>query len=164
MDSERGRRTVRAGARAAVGVVAELVDVHGALFLPVESAPALFHSLLRNEGATNLGRGVVAADVVGDGRGLALARLLEPDGAGDLGVAAEDSNWRGIGQHSYVFLGDICVELLRVDSAARIGLVPSHLQASEQIGSTQLDATLGDWKLGSGMERVPTGFDHFGGL
>ena len=63
---------MRAGAGAAVGVVAELVDVHAAL-----------------------GRGVVACNVPGDcGRG-GLGRLLKGDGAADLGVAAEDCNYLG---------------------------------------------------------------------
>lgn len=64
--------TMRTGARATVGVVAELVDVHAAL-----------------------GRGVVACDVVGDcGRG-GLGRLLKGDGAADLGIPAEDCDCLG---------------------------------------------------------------------
>lgn len=63
---------MRSGARAAIGVVAELVHVHAAL-----------------------GRGVVAADVVGDGRWGGLGRLLKGDGAADLGVAAEDCDCVG---------------------------------------------------------------------
>ena len=64
--------TMRTGAGAAVGVVAELVDVHAAL-----------------------GRGVVACDVVGDcGRG-GLGRLLKGDGAADLGIPAEDCDCLG---------------------------------------------------------------------
>ena len=61
------RHTVRSGAGAAVGVVAELVDVHAAL-----------------------GRGIVAGDVVGDGRWGGLGGLLKVDGSADLGVTAED--------------------------------------------------------------------------
>lgn len=60
---------MRTGAGAAVGVVAELVDVHAAL-----------------------GRGVVARDVVGDGCWGGLGRLLKGDGPADLGVPAEDSD------------------------------------------------------------------------
>lgn len=61
------RVEVGSSACAAVGVVTELVDVHAAL-----------------------GRGVVAADVVGDGCRGGFGRLLEGDGAADLGVTAED--------------------------------------------------------------------------
>ena len=60
---------MRSSAGAAVGVVAELVHVHAAL-----------------------GASVVARDVVGDGRGAGLGRLLKGDGARHLGVAAEDGN------------------------------------------------------------------------
>lgn len=56
---------MRTGAGAAVGVVAELVDVHAAL-----------------------GRGVVACDVVRDGRRGGFGRLLKGDGPADLGVPA----------------------------------------------------------------------------
>lgn len=56
-----------AGARAAVGVVAELVDVHAAV-----------------------GGGVVAGDVIGDGRRGGFGRLLKGDGSADFGVTAED--------------------------------------------------------------------------
>lgn len=63
----RGISTVRAGAGAAVGVVAEGVDVHSAL-----------------------GVGVVAADVPGDGGVGGLGGLLEGYGALDVGVTAED--------------------------------------------------------------------------
>jgi hypothetical protein len=62
---------VRASGGAAVGVVAELMNVE-----------------------TALGVGVMACDVVGDGGGAGLGGLLEGHGAGDLGVAAEDSNCR----------------------------------------------------------------------
>ncbi len=73
MHGRRGERfTVRSGAGAAIGVVAELVDVHAAL-----------------------GGGVVAGDVVGDGRGRGLGRLLEGDGSADLGVTAEDCDCVG---------------------------------------------------------------------
>lgn len=64
--------TVGSSACAAVGVVTELVDVHAAL-----------------------GRGVVAADVVGDGCRGGFGRLLEGDGAADLGVTAEDCDCVG---------------------------------------------------------------------
>lgn len=58
---------VGSGAGAAVGVVAELVDMHAAL-----------------------GRGIVAGDIVGDGRVRGLGRLLEGDRSADLRVTAED--------------------------------------------------------------------------
>ena len=60
---------MRAGRGAAVGVVAELVDVEAAL-----------------------GIGVLTSDVPGDGGGRRLGGLLEGDGALDVGVTAEDSN------------------------------------------------------------------------
>ena len=59
--------TVWSGARATIGVVSELVDVH---------AP--------------VGRGIVACDVVGDCGGGGFGGLLEVDGSADLGVTAED--------------------------------------------------------------------------
>jgi len=65
--------TVRAGARAAVGVVAELVDMHAAL-----------------------GGGVVAVDVVGDGCGAGFGGLFEGDCTADFGVSAEDCDWVGV--------------------------------------------------------------------
>jgi hypothetical protein len=58
---------VRASGRAPIGVVAKGVDVHSTLSV-----------------------GVVAGDVVGDGRWAALRVLLEGDGALDLGVSTED--------------------------------------------------------------------------
>lgn len=65
---------------AAVGVVTELVDVEATLSV-----------------------GVVAGDVPGDaGRGT-LVLLLEGDGARDLGVSADNSNWR-ISVHHFCFL------------------------------------------------------------
>lgn len=64
--------TMRSSARTAIGVVAELVDVHAAL-----------------------GGGVVAGDVVGDGRGGRFGRLLEGDGSADFGVSAEDCDCVG---------------------------------------------------------------------
>jgi hypothetical protein len=69
-----GRHTVRTSRDAAVGVVAELVDVHA-----------------------SLGIGVVAADVVGDGGGRGLVALLEGHCPSDLRVSAEDSDcgWKG---------------------------------------------------------------------
>ena len=60
---------VRTGGCAAVGVVAELVNVHAAL-----------------------GVGIVAGDVPADASGAALVVLLEGDGALDIRVATEDSN------------------------------------------------------------------------
>ena len=65
------RLTVRPSARAAVGVVAEGVDVHPALCV-----------------------GVVACDVPGDGGLSILGRLLEGYGALDIGVSTEDGDWR----------------------------------------------------------------------
>ena len=64
--------TMRSSARTTISVVAELVDVHAAL-----------------------GGGVVARDVVGDGRGGCLGRLLEGDGPADFGVPAEDCDCVG---------------------------------------------------------------------
>lgn len=61
---------MRAGRGAAVGVVAKCVDVEA-----------------------TLGVGVIAGDVVGDGGRGTLRGLLEDDGAGDLGVSSEDSNY-----------------------------------------------------------------------
>ena len=61
---------MRTGGGAAVGVVTELVNVEG-----------------------TLGVGVVASDVPRDGGGDVGIVLLEGDGAGDLGVTTEDSNW-----------------------------------------------------------------------
>lgn len=61
--------TVRTGARAAVGVVTEGVDVHAAL-----------------------GVGIVAGDVVCDGRLGAFGCLLEVDGSFDVGVSSEDGD------------------------------------------------------------------------
>ena len=60
---------MRASRGAAVGVVAKGVDVHA-----------------------TLGVGVMAGDVPGDGGRGGLRLLLEDDGAGDLGVTADDSN------------------------------------------------------------------------
>ena len=60
---------MRASAGAAVGVVAELVDVHAAF-----------------------GGGVGAGDVIGDGGGAGLGVLLEGDGAADFGIATEDGD------------------------------------------------------------------------
>ena len=60
---------MRAGGCAAIGVVAERVDV-----------------------AASLGIGVVAADVVGDVGRAGLGLLLEDDGSRDLGVTTEYSN------------------------------------------------------------------------
>lgn len=62
---------MRTSRGAAIGVITELVNVEG-----------------------TLGIGVVALDVPGDGGGGTLAGLLEGHGAGDLGVTAENSNWR----------------------------------------------------------------------
>ena len=75
------------GARAAIRVVAELVDVHAAL-----------------------GGGVVAFDVVGDGGRGGLGGLLEGYGAVDGGVTAEDCNCCGGGVLAVMF---VMVELFR---------------------------------------------------
>lgn len=72
MDSEFSELTVRAGRGAAVGVVTKGVDVEA-----------------------SLGVGVVAGDVPGDGGGRRLGRLLKHNGAGDLGVSTEDSDYAG---------------------------------------------------------------------
>lgn len=66
--------TVRASRRAAVGVVAELVNVHA-----------------------SLGIRVAAADVVVDGGGRGLGALLERHDSGDLRVSSEDGDcgWKG---------------------------------------------------------------------
>ena len=58
---------MRSSARAAVGVVTKLVDVHATLSI-----------------------GVVALDVVGDSGGAGLRGLLEGDGAGDGRVTTKD--------------------------------------------------------------------------
>lgn len=63
------RVEVRAGRSAAIGVVTKGMDVE-----------------------TTLGVGVVAADVPGDGGGIRLGRLLEDDGAANLGVTSKNSN------------------------------------------------------------------------
>lgn len=60
---------MRTGGGAAVGVVAEGVDVEA-----------------------TLGVGVVAGNVPADGGRGVLGLLLEDDGAGDLGVTTEDGN------------------------------------------------------------------------
>jgi len=61
---------VRAGRGAAVGVVTKGVDVHA-----------------------TLGVGIVAADVPGNGGRARLGLLLKGDGARDLGVTTNDSDW-----------------------------------------------------------------------
>lgn len=61
---------MRAGGGAAVGVVTKGVDVHA-----------------------TLGIGIMASDVPGDGSGTVLGLLLEDNGAGDLGVTTDDSNY-----------------------------------------------------------------------
>ena len=60
---------MRTGRGAAVGVVAESVDVHAAL-----------------------GVGIVARDVPGDGGGGLLVLLLKGNGALDVGVTPEDAD------------------------------------------------------------------------
>lgn len=60
---------MRPCARAAIGVVSELMDVHSAL-----------------------GIGVVAGDVIADGRRRRLVGLFEGDGAFDVGVTSEHGN------------------------------------------------------------------------
>ena len=62
-------RTVRTSRGTAVGVVAELVDVH-----------------------SSLGVGVVAGNVVGDGGGRGLGVLLKAHDARDFGVSAKDGD------------------------------------------------------------------------
>ena len=65
-----------AGAGAAVGVVTELVDVHATLSV-----------------------GVIALEVVGDGRGAGLGGLLEGDGATDGRVTTDNCDcWVERGQ------------------------------------------------------------------
>jgi hypothetical protein len=64
---------VRTSGSAAVGVVTESVDVE-----------------------SSLGVGVVASDIPGDGSGSRLRLLLEDDGAGDLGVTAENAHCKKI--------------------------------------------------------------------
>jgi hypothetical protein len=61
---------VRTSRCAAIGVVAELVDMH-----------------------PSFGIGVVAANVVGDGRGGGLRLLLEGDCPGDFRVSSKDGDW-----------------------------------------------------------------------
>jgi len=63
---------MRASGRAAVGVVAEGVDVHATLSV-----------------------GVLAGDVPGDGGGSRLGLLYESHGPGDLGVTTDDGNYKG---------------------------------------------------------------------
>ena len=65
--------TVRAGRRAAVGVVTKGVDVHA-----------------------TLSTGVVASDVPGDFCGGGLRILLKDNGALDVGVTPEYANWRAM--------------------------------------------------------------------
>ena len=60
---------MRSSRCAAVGVVAELMDVHAAF-----------------------GIGIIAGDVVGDSRGRRLVRLFECDGPGDLTVSSKYGN------------------------------------------------------------------------
>lgn len=67
----KNRLTVGASGGAAVGVVAEGVDVHA-----------------------TLGVGVVTADVPCNGGGSGLGGLLEGDSSGNLGVTTDDSNCR----------------------------------------------------------------------
>lgn len=60
---------MRASGRAAVGVVAKLVDMN-----------------------SSLGIGVVAGDVIGDGGGCGLGALLKGYGARDFRVSSEDGD------------------------------------------------------------------------
>ena len=62
--------TVRTGRGAAVGVVAEGVDVHA-----------------------TLGVGIVPGDIPGDGSGRGFGLLLEDNGALDVRVTAENTDW-----------------------------------------------------------------------
>ena len=86
------------GARAAVGVVAELVDVHAAV-----------------------GGGVVASDVVGDGRRGGFGRLLEGDGSADFGVTAEDCDCCS-GERGSCQLGYVLREEMKCGGKGRAGL------------------------------------------
>ena len=61
------RLTMRAGAGAAVGVVAELMDMYA-----------------------SLRRRIIAGDIIGDGRGRGFGRLLKGDGTTDGGVTTKD--------------------------------------------------------------------------
>lgn len=61
---------MRAGRRAAVGVVAKGVDMETALSV-----------------------GIVAGDVPGNGGGSRFGLLLKDDGAANFGVTSENSNW-----------------------------------------------------------------------
>lgn len=63
---------MRASGSASVGVIAEGVDVE-----------------------SSFGVGIVTSDVPGDGGGSRLGLLLEDDGAGDLGVTAENTHCEG---------------------------------------------------------------------
>jgi hypothetical protein len=84
---ENGKRTVRTCARAAISIVAELMDVHAAL-----------------------GVGVVAGDVPGDGGGGGFGALLEGDGAFDGRVSAEDGDCQGwIGQLRFTCYSNVCL-------------------------------------------------------
>ena len=65
--------TVRAGRGAAVGVVAEGVDVHA-----------------------TLGVGIMAGDVPGDGGGRGLGVLLKDNSALDVRVTAENTDWQAM--------------------------------------------------------------------
>jgi hypothetical protein len=61
---------VRTSRYAAIGVVAELVDMH-----------------------PSFGIGIVASNVVGDGRGGGLGALLEGDCPRDFRVSSKDGDW-----------------------------------------------------------------------
>lgn len=64
-----------AGRCAAIGVIAELVDVHAALSVSI-----------------------VACDVPGDGCGGCFGGLLKGDGSGDFGIAADLCNWASVSE------------------------------------------------------------------
>lgn len=69
----RNKLTVRASGSASVGVITEGVDVE-----------------------SSFGVGIVTGDVPGDGGRGRLGLLLENDGAGDLGVTAENAHCKGL--------------------------------------------------------------------
>ena len=79
---------MRASGGAAVGVVTKGVDVH-----------------------TTLSVGIVTSDVPRDGGVGRLGSLLKGDGAGDLGVTTEDSNYQiSVSVSIRWCLGDVCKE------------------------------------------------------
>ena len=63
------------GARAPIGIVAELVDVHAPLCFQISA------TILYSTTEPYLSRGIIASNVISDSRGRALAGLLEGHGA-----------------------------------------------------------------------------------